>query len=202
MNIKQYIRLCLVLFFPLLIAGWWIAESEFIYPQNIMVSCVDAGKEFSCSTSEVTRKELLSHKARAGKILVGGAAFIYKFNYKIQDYTGFSANLGADPALLPGRIAMLYPGPDDFCYIDRVDEGWMYDCGLKGSSTFVFSDPRDHDKFEGIKNKFMEAQSEHRKYSMAIYVISFCMPFVIFFGLSLIVFAIVIATRFVIGRKD
>jgi hypothetical protein len=92
MTKAQYKRFFLIVLIPLLGLGWWVADSEILFPHHQMISCEESEEQFTCTSMQTTKKEKSLFDYQNGGVFLGwnGARLSQGFHARIVTTTGIS----------------------------------------------------------------------------------------------------------------
>ncbi|MCG9053655.1 hypothetical protein LH447_11210 [Laribacter hongkongensis] len=217
---KQYLRLTLVLTAPLLIFGWFLAESRTIFSIHNIIYCHEYDVNVTCQERAATQAEKSEEYFRDGAIRFHGAIFANRFSHPVFDIDKEMSppsqeNLFQHVEPSSKKILRLPPTKDKyseasscdlimpFKYINpsaKNEDSWSYSCigSVSRDGKFYFESKKTESKFLAASMLIDKKRAAAQKITTIKYIIIIFIPYFTYFILSAIFLCLIRIKKFII----
>lgn len=218
MTKKQYFRLSMVLFIPLLILGWWLSEKEFMISHHHLINCEEFESHISCVTVDGTKEEKTSWMFGNGSVtLLRSARLTFGLHHPVitvnvpeprfVDYYVLSpAGGGVQKTLsLPPRIDLNYAEWAFMsCNIEPMPNSatdWVYRCFKGEPEAFRFADESTNQKYRQAVSAIKDQMQRNDSMAFRAQLASVLAPLFFYGLLSLSFLVLAKLSRFIINGR-
>lgn len=210
---SRFVRLCIVVVVPLLLFGGWLASSELLLPHHNVTRCTEQVDGFSCVSYAATAEQSYYERSDASVIFMGFVSLSTGFRHRVvfyevpKNYSGLidksilqrtSEQVLTLP--LPGVRSWFLDRWHGSCNVEPALEGlWHYYCSNHAGGYFAFSDELVEKRFRILVRDILRVNEQNSRNELTAKSVSIVSPFLVFLLMSLVVWVLWRAIKFVLG---